>query len=540
MALLEVADLTLSIGGKPILAGLNLRLEAGQILGIVGESGSGKSSTILSIAHLLPAGADLSGSIRLDGDELTRKSEAELCTIRGRDIGIVFQEPMTALNPIMTIGQQVAETIRLHRRLSRAEAADLADKVLDLVELPAQKFPRSRLPHELSGGQRQRVAIAIAIALKPKLLLADEPTSALDVTTQSVILELLYRLVRQENIALILVSHDLPVVAGIADQLAIMQNGRIVEQGETLPLLATLRHPYSQALFQAARLPPPRRNTVTGPVILQAEGIVRDYPQPRSSLWGKTPFHRAVNDVSLTLAAGESLGVIGESGCGKSTLLRNLLALDRPQQGEIRLGDEIFSPRHPAALRRLRQKIQVVFQDPQGSFNPRWRVGRIVAEPLYLLDQPLAPAAQRQRVAEALEAVGLTAADAERYPHQFSGGQRQRIAIARAIILRPAILALDEATSALDVSIKAQILALLADLSKKYGISLLFVSHDLATIRAITDRVLVMQNGRIVEEGVTEQVFTNPRHLYTTTLLAASPSLDQVMTQRRNAQRALA
>lgn len=538
MALLEIADLRLAIGLAPILHGLSLKLDAGRILGLAGESGSGKSMTLLSLIRLLPENARLSGKIELDGADIGGKSETELCAVRGRDIGMVFQEPLSALNPLIPIGRQVAETIRLHRKVSRAESLRLASETLDLVDLPADRFPRGRFPHQLSGGQRQRVAIAIAIALRPKLLIADEPTTALDVTTQATILALLRRLVKIEGMAMILVSHDLPAIAAIADDVAIMQAGRIVEAGETTAVLGNPTHPHTRALIAAIDAPPLWRPSVptAAPIVLQAEGVGRTYSQPKAFFWQKAVARPAVTAVDLTLKAGEILGLVGESGSGKSTLLRRLLALDPPETGIVRLDGDIFAAGNGQSARHLRQQIQVVFQDPYGSFDPHWRVERIVAEPLGLLDPPPSREMRRQIVERTLESVGLTAGDADKLPHQFSGGERQRIAIARALVVNPKILVLDEATSALDTTIKAQILSLLADLAKSKRTSLLFASHDLTAIRSFADRVMVMSDGKIVEIGETEDIFLAPSHPYTRQLLAAAPGFRKTLEARRRGE----
>ena len=526
-ALLEIDALNVSIGAAEILMNLSLEVGAGEILGLVGASGSGKSMTALAIMQLLPPHARLRGAVRLRGDPLTGKSEAALRGIRGRDIGIVFQEPMTALNPLMHIGDQVAETVRLHRSVSAAEARMLAREALDLAGLRGAQGALERLPFELSGGQRQRVAIAMAVVLAPALLVADEPTTALDVGTQAQVLRLLQDLAHRRNMGLILITHDLAVVAQVTDRFALMHQGEIVEQGATGQMLGQLRHPYGRALLAAADLKPKRRVPVreSAPMVLQAQGIVRDYPRRRRSLWHAAAPLRAVDGVSLSIHAGETVGLVGESGSGKSSLLRVILALETPQAGEVRVLGEMFSTARGAALRRLRRSIQVVFQDPYGSFDPEWSVERLIAEPFYLLDAPPAAAERRRKVAKVLEQVGLSASDARRYPHEFSGGQRQRIAIARALITEPAVIAFDEAVSALDVLVRAQILELLAELADRLKLAYLFVSHDLHVVRSITDSVYVMQQGRIVEHGPTQSVFEGPRHAYTQALIAATPRL---------------
>ena len=525
MSLLAVRDLSMDIRGTPILRDLSFDVAPGEVFALVGESGSGKSMTALSVMGLAPEAARVTGRVGFDGTDLLAQSERRMCGIRGREIGMVFQEPMTALNPVQTIGDQVAETMLVHGIKSRSEAHDIARERLDRVGLTADRFPLDRFPHELSGGQRQRVCIAMAIALRPKLLIADEPTTALDVTTQAQILDLLGDLVRDEGMALMLITHDLAVVSGIAARVAVMKDGEIVEQGRTQELFRTRSHPYTRKLLSASVHTPARTPQVADRPLLTVEGVIRDYPLPRLHAFKPRPAFRAVDGVSFTMMAGESLGLVGESGCGKSTLTRAILGLEPIQGGRIELaGQPVAAPHVPDGLR---QKMQVVFQDPYGSFNPRHRVDRLVAEPFHLTDVP--PAERRDRVAEGLEAVGLKPDDMTRFIHEFSGGQRQRIAIARAIVIRPELVILDEAVSALDVSIRAQILDLLVDLQGRYGLSYLFISHDLSVVRSITDRVLVMKAGRIVEEGPTARVFDAPQAAYTRALVEATPRLDPAL-----------
>jgi peptide/nickel transport system ATP-binding protein len=525
--LLAIDALSVSICGAKIIKSLSLAVGTGEILGLVGASGSGKSMTALAIMRLLPANATLAGTVRLRGETLNDKSEIELQNIRGRDIGMVFQEPMTALNPLMPIGDQVAETVRLHRSVSIAEARRAARETLDLVGLRGEQGALDRLPYELSGGQRQRVAIAMAVVLEPPLLIADEPTTALDVRTQAQVLRLLQELARTRNMGLILVTHDLAVVAEVTDRVAVMHEGEIVEAGATRQLLRHLHHPYGKALLAAADLQPKRgaHGGESSAVVLQVRDIVREYPRRRRSLWHPAAPLRAVDGVSLSIHAGETVGLVGESGSGKSSLLRVILALERPQTGEVRLLGEKFSTAAGADLRRLRRSIQIVFQDPFGSFDPQWPVERLIGEPFFLLDSPPPAAERRRRVAVVLEQVGLSASDGRRYPHEFSGGQRQRIAIARALVTEPSVIAFDEAVSALDVLVRAQILELMAELAGRLRLAYLFVSHDLNVVRSIADRVYVMQLGRIVEHGSTEAVFASPRHAYTEALIAATPRL---------------
>ncbi|MEM7438868.1 MAG: dipeptide ABC transporter ATP-binding protein [Pseudomonadota bacterium] len=524
MTLLRVENLSLNIGQTPILHDVSLTLYAGQIAGVIGESGSGKSMTAYAITQLLPPRSVTTGAVHLDKTDILTASETDMCALRGNDVSMIFQEPMTALNPVKTIGDQVAEAILIHENVPKAEAMARARAALDRVELPADRFPLTRYPHEMSGGQRQRVCIAMAIALRPKLLIADEPTTALDVTTQAGILTLLTRLVREDGMGLLMITHDLAVVHDMADHIYIMQKGRVVESGATEHLFNHMQHPYSKALLAASTHQPDRAAGAQETPLLTVNNVTRDYTPPRTKLWSKPGLFRAVNGVSFTLRKGESLGLVGESGCGKSTLTRAILGLEEIQGGEILLGGEpVFTGKHPN--RAVRRKMQVVFQDPYGSFNPRHKVSRLVSEPFHLLDTR--PADVTAQVAEALTAVGLTPEDADKYPHEFSGGQRQRIAIARALIIRPELIILDEAVSALDVSIRAQILDLLAELSRTHGLTYLFISHDLSVVRSITDRVLVMKAGKIVEQGPTSRVFDSPDHDYTRSLIAAAPKLPE-------------
>ncbi len=523
MSLLAISGLSVGLGGREILRDLALEVGRGEIVALTGESGSGKSMTALAVMGLLPEGAVARGQVRLEGTDLLTQSEEALCRLRGRAMGMIFQEPMTALNPVQTIGDQVAETILIHEGGPRAAARARAAEVLARVGLPGDRVPPSRYPHELSGGQRQRVGLAMAIALRPGLLIADEPTTALDVTTQAQILALLRDLVADRGMGLLMITHDLAVVGEVADRIVVMEAGRVVESGPARRVMAAPQEAYTRMLFAAARhrvdlppAPPPAP-------LLVVERAVCDYRGGRG-LFSRGARVRAVDDVSLTVAKGERVGIVGESGSGKSTLARAILGLQELRSGRITLdGAPVWTGHRPNLA--VRRRMQVVFQDPYASFNPRHRVERIVTEPFHLLEDPPQGAARAAAVARALSDVGLSPEDAERFPHEFSGGQRQRIAIARALITQPDLILFDEAVSALDVSVRAQVLDLVAGLCRRYGLGYLFISHDLTVVRGVTDRVAVMQAGRIVEEGPTEAVFSAPRHAYTRALIAAAPRL---------------
>jgi len=537
MNLLEISKLTLRIGAFEALKGIDLSVRTGEIRALVGESGSGKSMTALSIMKLLPGGARTGGQINFGGKDLLTASEAEMCRLRGNEIGMVFQEPMTALNPVKTIGEQVAEGIRLHTGATRAIAEEQTRAILDRVGLPSTQFPLSRYPHELSGGQRQRVVIAIACALKPRLLIADEPTTALDVVLQAQILDLLQSLVDEERMGLLLISHDLAVVAGMAHSITVLRHGEVMDTGETTQILSEQTHPYTRQLAQASMHVPERTAhhltlaTPDGP-LLAIRNLTRTYPGRRKGLFGRDPDFRAVDDVTFDIKPGQSTALVGRSGCGKSTLARMVLALDRPTDGQIHFAGRRIDKLTPDDLRPVRRNMQVVFQDPYGSFNPRHKAERLIAEPLYLLDRELSDGERRDRVHRALERVGIPRADKDKYPHEFSGGQRQRLAIARAIITEPKLVVADEPVSALDVSIRAQILDLFADLNDRLGIAYLFITHDLAVARAITDTVMVMSEGKIVERGKTEEILRQPLSEAGRALVRASPDLHKALSRR--------
>lgn len=532
--LLEVSGLGVRTGERALLSDVGFRLDVGERLGLIGESGSGKSLTALNLMGLLPDQLTAYGSIRLDGTpgNLLEMSERDWTDLRGDDVSMVFQEPMSALNPLMRVGNQVGEVLTLHRRLARRERRAVVLELLASVNLPDPERIARSYPHELSGGQRQRVLIAIAMANRPRLLICDEPSTALDVTVQAQILDLIDTAVRDQGTALLLITHDLAVVAQLCERVLVMRDGEIVESGAIDEVLENPQHPYTRSLIAASALAHgtsadsgharagevPVFNEQVTPLV-SVRGLSRTYRGVRTSLRRRPEPVRALVDASFDIGAGQRFGVVGESGSGKSTLIRLLCALDTPTAGSIVVdGTEIVGARE-RDLRGLRRDVSLVFQDPMGSLDPRMRVGEIVAEPL--VDR----AGAADLVARALADVGLDPDAAQRYPHQFSGGQRQRISIARALITRPRFLVADEPVSALDVSVRAQVLDLLAGLVDEHDLTLLLVSHDLAVIRHVCDVVAVMHRGRIVECGPTEDVYERPLEEYTRTLIASAPVL---------------
>ncbi|MEU5597124.1 ABC transporter ATP-binding protein [Streptomyces sp. NPDC020298] len=532
--LLEVTGLDVDFDGRPAVRSVNLALERGQVLGLVGESGSGKSATALALLGLLPGNASVRGSVRLDGTELLGAPERALTRIRGRRVSMVFQDPLSAFTPVYRIGDQIAEAVRAHQDVSREQASTRAVELLDLVGIPEPALRARAFPHEFSGGMRQRAMIAMAMANAPDLILADEPTTALDVTIQAQVLDVLRTAQRETGAAVLLVSHDLGVIARTADRVAVMQEGRVVESGTAVEVFRHPKEPYTQRLLAAVpRLDTPRRTQrATGEPVVRVRGLTRTFPVLKG-----TAFKRrvgtvyAVDGVDLDVRRGETLALVGESGSGKSTTLFELLELAAPEGGSVELFGQRLGTLTKAQVKALRRRIQIVFQDPMASLDPRLTVGDIVAEPLRTQGADRATIARR--VPELLARVGLDPARADRFPHEFSGGQRQRVGIARALSVEPELLVLDEPVSALDVSVQAGVLELLQQLKEELGLAYLFVSHDLSVVRNIADRVSVVYLGRTVEAGPVDEVFARPRHPYTQALLSAVPLPDPERERRR-------
>ncbi len=534
-ALLTVSDLRVAFatqsGRVQAVDGVSFELAPGEVLAIVGESGSGKSVTAQTVLGLTRSpNTRVEGSIKLGERELIAASEAELREVRGARIGMVFQDPMTSFNPVYTIGRQIGEAIRAHRgEVSGAEAHGRAIELLDSVGIPEAERRIDDYPHQFSGGMRQRAMIAMALALDPEVLIADEPTTALDVTVQAQILSLLERLNRERGLATILITHDLGVVAEVADRVLVMHEGAIVERGGLDRIFYSPTEPYTRKLLDAVvRLDaaPPLRPRREGEPLLEVTDLIKHFPIKRGVLFDREVDRvRAVDGVSFSVRKGETLGLVGESGSGKSTLARTILQLLAPTSGSVRFEGREIAGLSRREMRPLRQQLQMVFQDPFASLNPRKRIGQIVGEPLRLQGEAKG-SELRRAVRELLDRVGLSAEHYDRFPHEFSGGQRQRIGIARALALRPKLIVADEPVSALDVSIRAQILDLLSELQSDFGLTYVFVAHDIGVVRHVSDRIAVMHQGKIVEEGPADAVCERPRDDYTRKLLAAVPIPD--------------
>ncbi|WP_299153682.1 ABC transporter ATP-binding protein [uncultured Tateyamaria sp.] len=535
MPLLSVEDLRVELatrgGMVPVVDALSLHVEPGETLSIVGESGSGKSMTALAIMGLLPRiGHIAKGRILFEGQDLTQMEDSALRDIRGNQIGMIFQEPMTSLNPVYTVGEQIAEVLRRHQGLSQTDAWSRAIELLDAVHIPNSRRRAATYPHEMSGGQRQRVMIAMALACQPKILIADEPTTALDVTVQAEIFDLMRELSREMQTATILITHDMGVVAEMADRIVVMLKGEKVDGGRVHDLLQNPQHSYTKSLIASVphltseTLDTTARTDEHDTPLLRVRDLTVQFPVKKG--FGKREMFTAVNGISFDIAKGKTLALVGESGSGKTTAALAVARLVDAQSGEITLDGTDVLALEGEALRRARAKVQVIFQDPYSSLNPRLRAGAIVSEPLDNLGTY--PVTDRPaRAAELFEQVGLTPDQMNLFPHQFSGGQRQRIGIARALATNPSLIICDEAVSALDVIIQAQILDLLKDLQRDLDLTYLFISHDLGVVQQMCDDVAVMYMGDIVERGTRNAVFADPKQDYTRRLLAAVPSIER-------------
>ena len=525
-AVLDIVDLSIALPAgadrADAVQGVSLSLRAGEVTCLIGESGSGKSLIARSVLGLLPEPQVRvrAGSILFEGADLVQASPAAMRAVRGAKIAMIFQEPMTALNPLHTIGRQISEVLRIHTRLGAQARRDRVVALLESVHLPEPGRLVRSFPHQLSGGQRQRAMIAMALALDPRLLIADEPTTALDVTTQAQILHLIRELQRQHGTAVLFITHDFGVVADIADTVAVLQKGVLVESGAVDAVLRTPSHPYTQGLIAAVPrlVAPVGRAASAEPFVIQARRVEKVYAS-RGLFGGRVT--RALDHVDIELRRGETLGLVGESGCGKSTLARAITRLMPIDSGEILLSGRDIAGLKRWQLRPYRKRIQMVFQDPYASLDPRQRIVDVVAEGPII--HGTAPSQAREEARALLALVGLDASAAERFPHEFSGGQRQRIGIARALALRPEILVADEPVSALDVSVQAQVLALLADIKARLSLSMLFVTHDLRVALQVCDRIAVMRGGQVVEVAPTAEIFAAPKHAYTKALFASVP-----------------
>ena len=524
--ILEVNDLSVAFHGTEVVKGISFDIKQGETVALVGESGSGKSVSALSVMQLLPypQASHPRGSIKVAGQEVMGVPESELFKIRGNKIGMVFQEPMTSLNPLHHIERQIAEILFVHQGAGRREARERVKELLELVGLPRPSERLRAYPHELSGGQRQRVMIAMALANNPDLLIADEPTTALDVTIQAQILTLLDELKSTLNMSMLLITHDLDVVRKMADRVCVMTDGELVEQGDTEEIYTNAQHEYTRSLLAARLSRKDGEPESAAPIVLQADEVSVHFNLARG-MFARRRVLKAVDKVSLSIRCGHSLGIVGESGSGKSTLAMALLRLIK-SQGEITMDGVAVQGLNYNSLQPFRASMQIVFQDPYGSLSPRQSVYQIVEAGLRIHQPTLSREERRARVTEALMEVGLDASVQDLYPHEFSGGQRQRIAIARAIIMKPKLVVLDEPTSALDVSVQAQIVELLLELQSAHKLAYIFISHDLKVVSAIADHLIVMKDGAIVEQGPARTIFDSPRTDYTRALMAAAFDLE--------------
>tara|TARA_B100001971_G_scaffold215193_1_gene259990 strand:+ start:77584 stop:79302 length:1719 start_codon:yes stop_codon:yes gene_type:complete len=560
MSLISFKDVTVDFntpeGVVRAVNGISFDIKEGQTVGLVGESGSGKSVTSLAAMRLIPnpPGIISGGQILFQGKDLVKASEEEMRKIRGNDISMIFQEPMTALNPVFRVGDQIAEVLMLHKGMSRKEAWQKAEMLLDQVGIPNPKASIMKYPHEMSGGQKQRVCIAIAIACEPKLLICDEPTTALDVTIQKQVLDLMFDLQSKYNMGMLFITHDLSVIADIADDVVVMYRSNLVEQNNTEAIFTDAKHPYTKGLLscrpsleknpsrlltvadfmddagneieidQAKLVPDEKKEKKEEtPTLLEIKGLSTHFPI-KGGLFGRTVDHfKAVKEVSFKLQKGKTLGLVGESGCGKTTLGRTILRLIEPAAGQIIYDGIDVTKLDKDQMREMRSRMQIIFQDPYSSLNPRMTVGEILLEPMNLHNIGANKEEKIEKAKWLMEKVGLTAAQLSRYPHEFSGGQRQRICIARALAVNPEFIICDESVSALDVSVQAQVLNLLLDLQEEFGLTYIFISHDLSVVNFISDEVAVMKAGEIVEMDKASKVYHNPQRDYTKTLLEAIP-----------------
>ncbi|MCG2606218.1 MAG: ABC transporter ATP-binding protein [Achromobacter sp.] len=530
-ALVTVSNLSLTVGrgGREIVGGVSFEVAPGEMVGIVGESGSGKTQAARAIMGLTPPPLVVAGgSIRFEGVEVTQASPAALRKLRGARIGMVFQEPMTSLNPSMSIGRQLDEGLKLHRRdLSTVQRRERILEMLRRVGIRDPKAAVEAWPHEFSGGMRQRMMLASVMLLEPALLIADEPTTALDAVVQRDVLELMVDLTREHNTAVLMISHDLPMVARYTERMVVMQHGKVLETGTTAGILERPQHPYTRKLLDAMPRRLPARPPIQEAPIVEVRNLVVDYAG-HQRLFSRTGAKRALNGIDLHVKPREVVAVVGGSGSGKTTLGRAIAGLLSPTSGQILFRNQPVSRRSPA-WRDYRLNCQMVFQDPYSSLDPRMTIGELVGEGLRMLvDMPAAD--KRRRVDEVLAEVGLGSEYAKRFPHELSGGQRQRVAIARAVVRRPSFVIADEPVSALDVTVRAQVLDLFADLQERHGFSCLFISHDLGVVEQVADRVVVMRDGGIVEQGTRDTVFDQPREEYTRSLLSAIPALESTET----------